>query len=797
MSELPAPRFENLKRLPAFWLGLAFLGGIVTAQGLPLPLAAWGAAAGVGLLPGIAALFLKPLGWKGFLPLLFFLGAARLALANLPPGPQDLAFYNDTPRKIWLTGYIYEPPDLRDSSALVKVHVTALDFGSGDQPVSGNLLLRLDHAEGLAYGSVLRVRGLLKTPAESDEFSYRAYLHRQGIDSVLTTPLATKLPFDKTNPLLALLYRAQKGIYQRVYRLFPDPEASLAAGILVGKDKGMTASLTQAFTDTGTSHIIAISGFNIAIVAGLFVGLFSRLLGKTWGGLLAIAAIAAYTLLVGADASVVRAAIMGSLSILAGQSGRRNFGLNTLLVVAVFMAAWNPLILQDVGFQLSFAATLGLVLFASPLQEAFGAFLRRFLPLEWVEKLIGPLSDYILLTLAAQLTTLPVIVYHFQRISLVSFLINPLILPAQPPVMIFAGLAALLSRLYFPLGQALAWFTLPFLAYTIRMVETFASLPHGVFSLDLGEMAGLLTLTYYTLLIGFTLASETTRAWLKPLLQPSALLTTLAALAFLTGRAALNAPDGRLTLTAFNVGQGHALLLQSPSGGQILFNGGASLSRISDGLGRRLSPFNRRLDLLIIGSTQETEVAALPLGLLDRYPPQQIVWSGAPQASYSARRFFLLAQASQAPLTIAQKGMRFDLGQGAVLEAVSVSSRGSIWLLRWGKFSALLPLGTTFGAYQELQNGRAIGPVNVLLLAEGGYAPANPRAWLQNLAPQVYLLSIDAANDSGLPSHDLLKQLEGQTLLRTDENGWIKISTDGETFEVETEKMPNTQPPGQ
>jgi len=129
-----------------------------------------------------------------------------------------------------------------------------------------------------------------------------------------------------------------------------------------------------------------------------------------------------------------------------------------------------------------------------------------------------------------------------------------------------------------------------------------------------------------------------------------------------------------------------------------------------------------------------------------------------------------------------------------MLEAVDVSSRGSVWLLRWKNFSALLPLGVTFGSYQNLEYGRSIGSVSALLLAEGGYEPANPAEWLQNLSPQVYLLSIDPANQAGLPSHDLLKRLEGQTLLRTDENGWITISSDGETFQAEVERFSNIAP---
>jgi len=787
LSTLPTITFETLKRLPFFWLALDFLGGIVLAEQANLPLTLWLALTGIALLGVLLIFFLRGKRWQVFLPLAFLLGATRLALVMTPPVPGDLAYYNDTSRKAWVTGVIDAPLDVRETYVLVKLRVTALDFGAGDQPVHGTLLLRVNIAEDLRYGSVIRARGLIKTPPESEEFSYREYLARQDIHSIMNVYQATLLPFNEANPLAALLFRAKKGLLQRTYRLFPDPEASLMAGILLGEDRGMTVALTEAFKNTGTSHIIAISGFNIAIIAGIFLTLFSRLFGKRIGGVLSILAIVGYTILVGADPSVVRAAIMGTLSILAAQAGRRNFALNTLLGVAFIMACVNPLILGDVGFQLSFAATLGLVLYAQSMQDGLSAFLRRFLSLEIVEKLTGPLSDYVLLTLAAQITTVPVMVYHFKRLSFVSLLVNPLILPVQPPIMILGGLAALASRIYFPLGQALAYITLPFPAYTIRMVELFSKIPNGVVTLDFGEFSTLAVVIYYALLLGLALAGNATRAALRPVFRPTMIFSALIVLTALTWRGALTVPDGNLRLTFFDVGSGNAILLQTPSGGEILINGGPSLPRLSDAIGRRISPFNRHLNALIVGSTQENDVAALT-GMLDRMPPKLVLWSGNPQASYSSAQLDALLNGRGISIQRAEVGAQLDLGKGAVMRVLAVSPRGAIWLVEWGMFRAVLPLGVDFDAFKSLNNGRELGPVNALLLAESGYAPANPPEWLTNLAPQVYLLSVASADINGLPDPALMKLLEGQNILRTDRNGWISISTDGKQMWLETER---------
>jgi len=210
----------------------------------------------------------------------------------------------------------------------------------------------------------------------------------------------------------------------------------------------------------------------------LFTVAFSRLLGRRWGLLAAILGILFYTLLVGASPSVLRAAIMGILALFARQIGRRT-GINTLAITAAAMVAWNPNILWDAGFQLSFAATLGLVLYAEPLQTWFTNLLARRLPLDRARRLAGPAGEYLLFTLAAQVMTLPVIAYHFQRISLLSVLANPIILPAQPAVMVLGGLAVLLGMLWQPLGQVVGYLAWPFIAFTIRAVEWLATFPGG------------------------------------------------------------------------------------------------------------------------------------------------------------------------------------------------------------------------------------------------------------------------------------------------------------------------------
>jgi beta-lactamase superfamily II metal-dependent hydrolase len=143
---------------------------------------------------------------------------------------------------------------------------------------------------------------------------------------------------------------------------------------------------------------------------------------------------------------------------------------------------------------------------------------------------------------------------------------------------------------------------------------------------------------------------------------------------------------------------------------------------------------------------------------------------------------------NETPVTNAYPGALLDLGEGATLEIHSVSPRGAVLLVEWQGFRALLPVGMNLDTLAELQGGRNIGQVTALLLADSGYAPVNPPEWIAALNPQVVILSVAAGDSDGLPDQLVLDSLTGTTLLRTDRNGWITVSTDGIGMWVEVEK---------
>ena len=695
--------------MPLFWLSLAFLTGLALGQGLVLAWQAWAGLAGACLL--LAALEMRLFGRLGqYLRLRAFLripvclvlaallaGGMRQALAHPQLTPDSLAWYNDTPGAVYrITGVVSAAPEDNPPDTLtIEARSLALLEPAGPpvqaRPVSGRLQAKLLPGTTYRYGDLLELDGTLTAPGGSQASpAYRDSLQRQGFGSSLDFPKTRLLQHGAGDPFLAWLYDLRAGARRILMSLLPMPESSLLVGILLGIDRDLPVEAAKAFQATGTAHIWAISGFNVAIVSGLLLFVLGRLLPhkRLLAALLAIAAITAYTLMVGANPSVVRAAIMGTVGMFGPLLGRRQVGINSLAFTAAAMSLFDPSLPWNTSFELSFMATLGLVVFGEPFEAGFERLLERRLPPGWSRRIAGPVGEYFLLTLAAQLTTLPITAIQFHRFSLSAALANPLVLPVQALVMILGGLALLGGLIFFPLGQLLAALAWPLLAYTIRMVELLAQIPGGTV---VGLMDLPLGLLFYAALafLAFGLyRQELFRRWL----QPAVLIVGAALLAGAFWRAALAAPDGRLHLAAFNAGGLPAVLVRGPQGQYLLVNGGSDSTRLADELGRRLLPFDPHLDAWLVTLRSKSPLEGMA-ALVDRYAPGQAVLSSQlPDSKALQSLTAALSQAGVAAHTFVS-GETIDLGSGARLRVLADTQAGTAIELSWQDFRVLLPGG--------------------------------------------------------------------------------------------------------
>jgi competence protein ComEC len=256
--------------------------------------------------------------------------------------------------------------------------------------------------------------------------------------------------------------------------LLPEPQASLLNGILFGVKTSMPKEFYNSLVTTGTLHIIALSGMNITILTNL-ISIITLKGGRKKSSLLTIFFIIIFILFVGPSPSIVRAGIMGSLSLLAVYFGRQSWAILSLIIATgIMLLVYNKLIL-DLSFQLSFLSTLGIIIggrikINNKADNLFNKFKYIFL-------------QNLKITLSAQVFTLPVIVYNFHRISLIAPLANILIEWVTQPIMILGFVTSVVGIIWLPLGYLPAWFSWVFLTYFIKIIELLSKIPGASISL--------------------------------------------------------------------------------------------------------------------------------------------------------------------------------------------------------------------------------------------------------------------------------------------------------------------------
>jgi competence protein ComEC len=745
--------------------------------------------------------------------------AADLAQWNLPA---DAAFARTAPQ-VSLTGTVVNFPVARDRQTLI-LDVTQLEStqpGQADAPraVHGRVRFTVEPEVHYRYGDLLQVTGRLVEPPIFADFSYRDYLARQGIYSQLQgVQVIDRQAAQGGMAWRRMLYAARLRGLHLVEQSLPEPYAALAAGMLLGIDDGIPDELYARFNATGTSHVLVISGANVALIAALLAALTRRWAGR-WRVPLALGGIALYALLVGGEAAVLRAALMGGLVVVAVSLGRRSTALVGLAAACAALLLVNPLTLWDVGFQLSALATLGLVLFSTPILNRIT---RAWPRLRGAEDdagqrahlglggtLRGMLVDGGVMTLAATILTLPLVAYHFGRVSLLGLLVNLLIVPAQPLVLL-SGTGALLIGMTGAtwMAQPLLWVTWLGLLWTERLVSWAAGLPGASVQIG-GYGLGALVVTYGLIGLVTRMARPSgprftlPQGWRNLGLHNLGWMTTptglglLALPTLLVWAALLTQPDGRLHLYFLDVGQGDGILIVTPQGRQILIDGGVQRERLLTELGAVMPWWDRSLDVVLATHPDADHMGAQTV-LAERFRVDRLVASPAMEADADAAAWRAALTAGGATPTTLARGGWLDLGAGVALwvlwpPATPITGAGAsnenslVTKLVYGDFEALLTGDA--GIDSELAWLATGAPVEADLLKVGhhGSAGSTSRALVEAVDPAIAVIQVGAENRYGHPTQAVLDLLRGRTLLRTDQDGRIHIHSDGQQIWVESQ----------
>lgn len=424
--------------------------------------------------------FLISLGWRdlnlrslSFFGLFLLLGISHWQSFDSHSLAKDkIRFYHN--QKIVFQGVIISEPEIKKDKQRFTIRAEKIKLVDQEewQETSGKVLITKLRYPEYSYGDLIDLKCFLRSPSlkikeQESNFDYSNYLSQFKIYSTCFYPEVKLIKKNQGNPVYSLILKLKKKFEEGFDQILPSPQSSFLAGLLIGSRKTLSQDLLDVFNTVGITHIIAISGFNISIIAwfigSIFEGWFSRKISFVFCLIL----IGFFIVLTGAQASVIRAGIMAIFVLLAGSFNRLSMIRNALVFACAIMLFLNPKILFfDLGFQLSFLSTCGLI-WLVPLLERYFQFIPRFLKLR----------EYGLATFSALIMVVPLIAYNFGRISLIAPLANILVLPLIPITMFFGFISGLLGMVVLPLGKIVGLISYALLSYILEIAKFCSKIP--------------------------------------------------------------------------------------------------------------------------------------------------------------------------------------------------------------------------------------------------------------------------------------------------------------------------------
>ena len=814
---------------------IAFVGGtLVGAPPLALALFAAAGIVGVVLLARLRVSMLPAV-----MVLAFALGGARLAVGDDAP----LTAYAG-PRVQQVEGIVVSDVDGYGDFSRFRLRVERVRSGGVDSANSANsanwtdangtLLVsaRADaeiakqrDAPYFRYGDRLLLRGRINEPPELDDFDYAAYLARQGISEVMDSRSVTIIGTGEGSAFYRSLYDVRWRLAQSIAAVVPEPQAALSQATLLGLRRSMPSDLTEDFRRSGAAHLLAISGLHVGILLSVSLSAGAAIFGRKWHlHLIApLLVIWLYGLLAGMSPSATRACIMGSVYLAALAFGRQRGSLAPIGFAAALMVAVSPSVLYSISFQLSFAAIAGIAAFS----DTFGGMFQMLtLGRRWagLRSVLRAPQDAVIsimgVSIAATITTLPLIALHFERVSTMGIPASVLTLPALPFLIVSSAGTAFVGLVSATLATPFGWLAWGTGAYMSGVVTLLAEMPGAAVDIGLPAWAvvayyGGLVLAYGVLAMfpvqarslwrrmtgvgtngeGNTAAKTTgghgsamkavsqdeSSGVSSPKTRGSArkfahiamwLLVPAAFVASLAWSQALSRDD-LLRVAFLDVGNGDAIFIETPGGRQVLVDGGTDGLVLARLLGERMRFNDRHLDMVVATHPHTDHIGGLTLAL-ERYDVGAILERRIDyeSAAYEAwARAVSDEQAQGAAVIQARAGQVIALDENTRLEVLwpkddllrgstSDADNASVALrLTHGDVSVLLT-GDIFAEAERalLASGAALDSDALKVPHHGSDSSSTPE-FLSAVSPAAAVISVGEGNRFGHPDGAVMERL--------------------------------------
>jgi competence protein ComEC len=803
------------------------------------------------LLAAIAVIYALRLPGRQPLCALLLVGAAygyfqwtdqRNGSALLPLAQQQ---ENLDGSEVTLLGRFSSPVTVDGDRASFTMEAESIRFQDDAFPLGGESVqvsLRLLQQEqqavasGWRRGDALTLHGTLRSPSPARNFGgfdYRRYLRlhhthwllsAKGVDQAQVEPAAKRLSVVQ---LLRWNDALRDALSRRMDLIFPAPQAGFMKSMLIGQTDDLDPERFQQFSELGLTHILAVSGLNIAIFLGVCMWIMRRLkLTKETYLLVCIWLMPFYILLTGASPSIVRAGLMSMIALYAARRGLMKDVLHIMAIVAWIMLLWNPYFLLDVSFQLSFLVTLGLIMGVQKVSDLLAPWMSSSL-----------LRNTASITLVSQMASFPVSIYYFNQFSLLSWLANAVLVPVISMVVFPAGLVALLvGILYVPAGRGigllLSWLNEAIFwsadklqnLHQFKLIWPTPSLPWITF------YYGFLILIYWLWLRLSQAALEEHPIILvrgkgkKKVSLPLWLGSAIGGLLLLLWIGYSPERFNRSGLVQFiDVGQGDAILIRTPYGRHILVDGGGTLTFRKPGEGWKIrkDPYEvgqkllvpllkkrgiHQLDLVVLTHEDSDHSGGLQ-AVMAQMPIKQFLFNGTLKPGASIEKLFKTALSRKVPLLPANVSnwiqidpltrlqvlypLEKDHQQVEIVKEQNAQSvvfllemQGTRWLFTGDmekESEAIVvdylkenPFLIDLDSARKNNNNRKI---DVLKVAHHGSKTSTTQQWVDYWKPSYAVISVGVMNSYGHPAPDVVRRLEENQIpvFRTDQMGEVQI----------------------
>ncbi|AEG16252.1 DNA internalization-related competence protein ComEC/Rec2 [Desulfofundulus kuznetsovii DSM 6115] len=804
---------------PLVYLTLAFAAGIFLAG-------SWELSPNTALLICGALFFAAVLGYffhwsfNRWVILSLFL-ALGLARATLDASSINPALYQYTGHWVTVEGIVTQEADVRSDRVYYWLDVHRISLGREARELQALVLVRAA-APGpvYSYGDRLRLHGLLTRPPDAGnpgEFDYRAYLTRRGAGAVLMVrdPASIQKLGVGGHPVVRAVLRVKEKLLTVSRATLPPDKAALLNGIVFGSQGQIDRKTWQLFSESGVVHILSVSGLHVGLVLAGVLALVRLLrVPLSLTAPTGTAILLLYATLCGLGPAVTRSTLMALMFLWAHHLGRTRDWPTTLAAAALVSLMAKPLSLYDIGFQLSFTATWG-ILYLGPVLDGL---LKNVIRHTWLRAALW-------VSLAAQLATLPLIAWYYNLISLVSLLTNLAAVPLTGLILALGTASALLGLVVSSLAGFINISTSMLLDLFMGLVSFCRALPGSVIYVPTPPF--FLVVAWYPLLfLGVLLVSNEGRAALRQFFSRHHRLLPVAFMGggLLIAIFLFKSPgESQLVVHFIDVGQGDSILVQTPGGRNMLVDTGGWPGELDSGEGagekvvvpylRRLGV--RRLDVLVITHPHEDHAGGMR-AVIEAFPVDLVLVSpvggtGDPSVSAGAHspssgkvpltyRTLLAGLAARGvPVKATGAGDRLHLDPALDIQVLGPSrpllsgtrsdlNNASVVLrLRYGEEVLLLTGDIEVEAQQALMDGGVNLGCTVLKIPHHGSRYLLP-SFLEKTHPAVAVISVGRHNNFGHPAPETLEHLARMPVrvYRTDLDGAVILRTDGKHIFVRT-----------